>query len=182
MNPIGLDRGMLEQIEELSYIPPQREQLTQERIKKQIRAAFAPFEREGSDTCDIRDVGTVVRALGLNPTEAQLHQMIEEIEEDEPTGFVRFERFEALMKRVLTRGEFNSKVIARDAEETILAAFEVLDPEKKGYIDADFMRELLLTKGERFTNDEVLEFINAAADPETGQIKYEDYAAILAVD
>lgn len=34
--------------------------------------------------------------------------------------------------------------------------------------------------GEKFGPDEVSEFLNAACDPETGQIHYDDYVALLA--
>ena len=37
-----------------------------------------------------------------------------------------------------------------------------------------------MTNGEKFTEAEVQEFLNAAADPDTGVIRYDDYAEILA--
>ena len=41
------------------------------------------------------------RSLGCFPTEGELNDMIAEVEEDEPTGYVRYERFEPMMTRVL---------------------------------------------------------------------------------
>ena len=48
-----------------------------------------------------REVGTIVRSLGCYPSEAELGDVLKEIEEEEPTGFVRFEKFQAAMVRIL---------------------------------------------------------------------------------
>ena len=67
-----------------------------------------------------------------------------------------------------------------DTNETLLVAFKVLDQEKKGYIEADVMRELLITKGTPFREKELEAFMSVAKDSETGRIYYEDYIALLA--
>lgn len=38
------------------------------------------------DLCPHREVGTVIRSLGCYPSEADLQDMLQEVEEDEPTG------------------------------------------------------------------------------------------------
>ena len=48
-----------------------------------------------------REVGTIVRSLGCYPSEAELRDMLQEVEEEEPTGFVRLEKFQPMMARVL---------------------------------------------------------------------------------
>ena len=48
-----------------------------------------------------REVGTIIRSLGCNPSEAELSDMLTEVEEEEPTGFVRLEKFQPMMARVL---------------------------------------------------------------------------------
>lgn len=73
-------------------------------------------------------------------------------------------------------------LMVRDSEDKIMRAFETLDSERRGYIDSEWLKEMMTTRGEKFTNEEVLEMLNAAADPETGYIKYDDYAPILATD
>ena len=41
--------------------------------------AFTLFERDRSGLCDARELGTVLRSLGINPTEAQLHSFREDM-------------------------------------------------------------------------------------------------------
>ena len=48
-----------------------------------------------------REVGTIIRSLSCYPLEAELHDMIQEVEEEEPTGFIRLEKLQPMMARVL---------------------------------------------------------------------------------
>lgn len=72
------------------------------------------------------------------------------MQEDEPSTFVTYDRFEKKMLEVLYTNEYEP-----DTDETLLAAFRVLDADKKGYMDADVMRELLISKGTPFRDKEI---------------------------
>ncbi len=171
-------------------------------------------DRDGKGLCDVREIGTIVRHLGICPTEIELRDMITEIEEEEPTGFIRFERFERMMTRILLENQY-----PRDSEDKLLRAFRVrdalnpiggqpegaprllprpnsqrtsslyltprailsppppqtLDPENKGYVEAEKVRTLLTTHGERFSAEEIDDFLNFAVDADSGLLHYEDY-------
>ncbi|GLE05705.1 hypothetical protein PINS_up014751 [Pythium insidiosum] len=73
-----------------------------------------------------------------------------QMQEDEPSTFVTYDRFEKKMLEVMYTNEY-----APDTDETLLAAFRVIDTEKRGYIEADVMRELLITKGTPFREKEM---------------------------
>ena len=139
-------------------------------VQKQIKEAFGLFDRDNKGVCDVREIGTIVRHLGICPAEMELRDMITEIEEEEPTGFIRFERFERMMTKVLMEVQY-----PRDAEDKLLKAFRTLDPDNKGSIEADRVRSLLTTHGERFTQEEIDDFLNFAVDAESGLLHYEDY-------
>lgn len=70
--------------------PPPSEQVIE--AKKKIGDAFSVFDREGKNVCDVREVGTIIRSLNVYPTEKQLQRWIHEIEEEEPTGFIVYEK------------------------------------------------------------------------------------------
>ena len=40
-------------------------------VQKMIKDAFALFDKDSKGVCDVREVGTVVRHLGVNPTEVR---------------------------------------------------------------------------------------------------------------
>jgi len=142
---------------------------------KAIKEGFALFDRDAKGICDVREIGTIVRHLGICPTEIELRDLITECEEEEPTGFIRFERFERMMMRVLIENQY-----PRDSEEKLLRAFRTLDPDNKGYVEAEKVRTLLTTHGERFSQEEIDDFLHFAVDAETGFLHYEDYVMQVA--
>ena len=145
-------------------------------VAKNIKESFALFDKDSKGMCDVREIGTIVRHLGICPTEIELRDLITECEEEEPTGFIRFERFERMMSRVLLENQY-----PRDSEEKLLRAFRTLDPDNKGYVEADKVRTLLTTHGERFSPEEIEDFLNFAVDAETGLLHYEDYVMQVSV-
>ncbi|XP_059268532.1 dynein regulatory complex protein 8 isoform X4 [Mustela nigripes] len=48
-----------------------------------------------------REIGTIIRSLGCCPSEGELHDLIAEVEEEEPTGYIRYEKFLPVMTEVL---------------------------------------------------------------------------------
>lgn len=145
-----------------------------EKIAKDIKEKFALFDRDARGHCDVREIGTIVRALGACPSELELRDIITEVEEEDPTGFIRFEKFERTMTRVLMENQY-----ARDPEDKLLAAFKAIDTEGKGYVDGEKLRELLTSKGEKFSADEIEDMLAFAADAATGQVHYDDYITLL---
>merc|ERR1711976_590111 len=81
-------------------------------IQKKITDAFDIFDHESNKTVDVREVGTIVRSLGCCPSEAELHDMLAEIEEEEPTGYIRFERFLPMMTHVLMERRYAAEGIS----------------------------------------------------------------------
>lgn len=67
------------------------------------------------------------------------------------------------------------------APEKLLEAFQVLDPEGKGYVTKDFMTRIMLEEGEPFTNEELEEMMAVAVDSSTHVIPYEYYLNQLMV-
>ena len=121
-----------------------------------------------------------MRSLGLNPTQEQLRDIITELRgEDSMSGFVEFERFEKVMMRVLTEQQND---FTRDSEDKILRAFRAFDPEGKGYIDGEYLKNLLLTRGDAFRPKEAQEMLAAAVEEQSGRVYYEVFAKLLAED
>ena len=48
----------------------------------EFREAFALFDKDGDGTITTKELGTVMRSLGQNPTEADLQDMINEVDVD----------------------------------------------------------------------------------------------------
>eukprot|EP00898_Chlorokybus_atmophyticus_P007243 jgi/Chlat1/751/Chrsp104S01229 len=147
--------------------------------RERVRKAFALFEtKEKKNEVDEREIPTIVRSLGLNPTQDQLRDILHEVRgEDNTTGVVAYDRFEKCMLRVLLE---QMKDYTRDTEATLLRAFQGLDPEGRGYIDGETFKSLMVTLGDTFRPEEVTDMMQVAVDEETGKVWYEDYVEMLA--
>lgn len=158
-----------------------------QKLRKVIREAFSYFDKLGNNTVPSDDIGSIMRYLGQFPSESDLKDIIiPELQDDDPSrdGLVTFEAFEKVMLRNMMDRAYDP-----DDSETILAAFRVLDPEGRGYIDASVMQEHLSTRGGKaadgFKGKEMDDFLGYARDKEgvdSGRIYYEDYVAKLNAD
>ncbi|XP_026525100.1 dynein regulatory complex protein 8 [Pseudonaja textilis] len=146
-------------------------------IEKKITEAFEVFDHECNKTVDVREIGTIIRSLGCCPNEADLHDMLAEVEEEEPTGFIRLEKFLPMMTRVLMERRYRPI-----PEDVLLRAFEVLDQNKSGHLTKDDLVKYMTEEGEPFTQEEMEEMLSAAVDPETNTVRYKDYISMMVVD
>ena len=148
---------------------------TTTKTKKMIREAFDLFDKDRKGSVVQEEIPTMIRFLGAYPDEKELQLSILQMQEDEPVGFVTFERFEKKMLEILLPINDYEPNDQTDMKQAFLA----LDKERNGYITAETMTMLLTTKGAPFRPKEVEAFMKVAKDQETGRIYYDDYIALL---
>merc|ERR1711900_68006 len=102
------------------------DQLTEEQIAE-FKEAFSLFDKDGDGTITTKELGTVMRSLGQNPTEAELQDMINEVDAD-GNGTIDFPEFLSLMAR---------KMKDTDTEEELIEAFKVFDRDGEPRREAD---------------------------------------------
>jgi calmodulin len=154
--------------------------------------AFSP------GTITTKELGTVMRSLGQNPTEAELMDMIQEVScskmdlstrgaalmdhfligpfflfiqiDADGSGTIDFPEFLTMMAR---------KMKDTDSEEEILEAFKVFDKDGNGFISAAELRHIMTNLGEKLTDEEVDEMIREADIDGDGQINYEEFVKMM---
>ena len=84
-----------------------------------------------------RELGTVMRSLGQNPTETELQDMIGEVDSD-GNGVIDFPEFLTMMAR---------KMRDTDSEEEIKEAFKVFDKDGNGYISPAELKYVMTRQG-----------------------------------
>ncbi len=57
-------------------------------IFPEFKEAFSLFDKDGDGTITTKELGTVMRSLGQNPTEAELQDMINEVDADGEDTFL----------------------------------------------------------------------------------------------
>lgn len=106
--------------------------LTQEQIAE-FKEAFSLFDKEGNGTVTTKELGTVMRSLGQNPTEAELQDMINEVDAD-GIGTIDFPEFLSLMAR---------KMKDTDTQEELIESFKVFDKNGDGMMSIRELKHLI---------------------------------------
>ncbi|KAI8067425.1 calmodulin, partial [Thamnidium elegans] len=144
------------------------DQLTEEQIAE-FREAFQLFDKDGDGAITTKELGIVMRSLNLNPTEAELQDMVNEVDSD-GNGHIDFSEFLAMLAR---------KMKDTDSQEEIQEAFKVFDKDGNGYISAAELRHVMTSLGEKLTEEEVDEMIREADIDGDGQINYEEFVKMM---
>ncbi|KAK2146484.1 hypothetical protein LSH36_605g02002 [Paralvinella palmiformis] len=152
------------------------ENLTDE-IGRKIADAFDVFDHDSNKTVDVREIPNIIRSLGCCPSEAEMQDIILEIDEDDSNGYIRYEKFRPIMTKILMERKYRPAT-----EDRILKAFQVLDTDNKAYLTQDELKEYMTKEGDAFNQDEMDEMLSAAVDPEKGYILYKEYAALMTVE
>ena len=126
------------------------DRLTEEQISE-FKEAFSLFDRESSGTIGSQELGTVMRSLGQNPTEAELKVLLKlsvlsifQVLISEVTssgdGTIDFPDFLTMMARwwigdlISDNPPVFRKMADADSEEDIREAFRVFDKDSTGFI------------------------------------------------
>lgn len=142
--------------------------LTEEQIAE-FKEAFSLFDKDGDGSITTKELGTVMRSLKQNPTEAELQDMINEVDAD-GSGTIDFNEFLNLMAR---------KMKDNDTEEELKEAFRVFDKDQNGFISAAELRHVMANLGEKLTNEEVDEMIREGDVDGDGQINYQEFVKVM---
>uniref|UniRef100_A0A4X2KJ65 Calmodulin like 3 n=1 Tax=Vombatus ursinus TaxID=29139 RepID=A0A4X2KJ65_VOMUR len=134
------------------------DQFSEEQIAE-FKEAFSLFDKDSDGCITTKELGTVMRSLGQNPTEAELKNMIGEIDTD-GNGTIDFPEFLSMMAK---------KMKDTDSEEEIREAFRVFDKDGNGLVSAAELRHVMTKLGEKLTDDEVDEMIREADVDGDGQ-------------
>ncbi|KAI5702885.1 calmodulin-A-like [Diaphorina citri] len=133
------------------------------------KEAFALFDKNGSGKIVSKYVGTVMRAIGRNPTEQELEDLLKEVDPDD-VGSVDFESFLKLMANHIPNV---------DSTAELLEAFQVFDKDGVGYISSVELKHILTNLGEKLSDQEVDELIGLADENNTGHVRYEEFAKVM---
>ena len=136
---------------------------------KEYRDAFEMFDKDKDGTITAKELANVMRSLNQDPSEQELHDMINEVDQD-GNGRIDFEEFVMLMNR-------RSK--ETDTEEEVINAFRVFDKDGNGLISSTELRHIMTTLGDRLTEEEVDEMIREADIDGDGYINYEEFVRIM---
>lgn len=133
-----------------------------------LREAFSLFDKNLTGNIAANDIGMLLRTVGQNYTDEELHNMITEANED--NGLISFQHFLEIME---------ARFRPHDLEKEILDAFSVFDKGGNGSISYQELKQLMAKLGERLTDDELDEMMREADLSGNGRISFQEFRLLL---
>jgi len=129
------------------------------------RDVFAYFDTKGDEKVAINQVGDVLRALGQNPTEADIKKCSANWPDSDSR--ITFEQFLPIYQQIYKNRENHSV-------EEFVEGLSLFDKEGNGFISVAELRHLLTTLGERLSDEEADQLLSGHEDS-NGNVNLADF-------
>lgn len=131
----------------------------------EIDNAFSKFDRDRSGTIESKELKEVMRSCGLQPTNENVEELLRSVDTDN-NGKIEYEEFMHIMAK---------RILETDGKAELEKAFELFDPDQKGYIDVEETTRLLTEVGKPFSDAELRHFLGTAKADKDGRIDREAF-------
>lgn len=138
-----------------------------QREVNELQEAFQYFDRDRDGFIGLNEVGNVMRACGLYPSEAEIAQIMKSSRSQK----INFQDFMSHCNA----GNVDNKINETQMRE----AFKVFDQYGNGLVNLVQMRTSLQSLGEKLRDDEVDELLREADIDADGNVSYEELVKIL---
>uniref|UniRef100_A0AC35U0R7 EF-hand domain-containing protein n=1 Tax=Rhabditophanes sp. KR3021 TaxID=114890 RepID=A0AC35U0R7_9BILA len=132
-----------------------------------LKEIFNLYDEELDGKIDVSQIGDVIRASGLKPTNAQVKKAFGGDDMKKGSKRITFEEWLPIYEQVSKEKEVGSFA-------DFLEGLKVFDKDETGKIFKNELRHVLLALGERLTADEADELLKEAADTD-GLVNYEAF-------
>ncbi|XP_074662442.1 uncharacterized protein LOC141914989 [Tubulanus polymorphus] len=133
------------------------------------REAFHFFDKDGNGHISVEELGISMRALGKNPSEAEIKTMIEEVDVN-GNGTIEFGEFISLMLNYGSKG---------DPELSMREAFKTFDKDGNGFISKQELVDIMTKLGEPLTKEEAENLMQKADLNGDGQLDYNEFIKVM---
>mmetsp|Transcript_36188 Transcript_36188/g.55569 ORF Transcript_36188/g.55569 Transcript_36188/m.55569 type:complete len:151 (+) Transcript_36188:121-573(+) len=134
-----------------------------------LKEAFGMFDIDGDGTITMQELREVMLSLGLRPTDAELIEMINSVD-DNGDNEIDFEEFLILMK---------SRVGEKDPEKELKDAFKVFDVNGDGSISRQELKQLMTNLGQTLSDGELDAMMTEVDTNGDGEISYDEFRTMM---
>jgi len=142
---------------------------------EELKEAFQLFDRDQDGKVSVEELGTILRAVGLNPTQAEIRDIAKKL--GGSTGLISFQDIQNTVQQQRQKSGKGSPENA--AEEQTREAFKVFDKNGTGFIEVAELRHVLTTLGEKLTTQEVDVVMKEADLDADGKISLQDFLRVI---
>ena len=146
----------------------EEEYITEEQ-RKDFQDIFDQFDKDKDGKISGKELQNAMFSMGQNPTDDEINEMMREVDLNQD-GKIDFDEFMILMTKSSPETQ---------AEEEVINAFRVFDKEGNGLIASSELKHIMMTIGDKMTEEEADEMVNEADIDEDGMINYEEFVRMM---
>merc|ERR1711910_33993 len=161
--------GIVRSSQDTQHTPMEGKRDMDQLLNAEFKEAFDEFDTDKSGTISPEELLGVLRAMGQNPTEDELLNLVLEVDID-GNGTIEFEGFLTMMKK---------KASEADEEADLREAFKIFDRDKDGYISMKELKKVCSMLGTMLTKEELDEFMAEADKDGNGKLDYDEFVKML---
>lgn len=140
-----------------------------------LQTAFDMFDKDGDRTVDAGELHSTLKALGVVVSDEEIQKMIAEVDADN-SGKIEFPEFCQLISSRFKDSNFGE---GKGEEDIIREVFQFFDKDGNGTISRSELRHIMTCMGERLTDQDISDMIEAADVNGDGEIDYKEFTALL---
>ncbi|XP_063430888.1 neo-calmodulin-like isoform X1 [Mytilus trossulus] len=139
------------------------------KVVSDFKEVFELFDKDGDGTITIKELDTVMRSLGQNPTENEVKEMVQKADTD-GNGTIEFPEFLQMATDMMK---------SVDLADEVRDAFRLFDKNGDGYVTAPELKTILSNNGEKISDEELDALVKDADVDGDGKINYQEFVSML---
>ena len=141
-----------------------RKDLTQEQIDD-FRGVFEMFDVDNDKNISVKELSTIMRQLGQNPTDEEVAKMMEDADDDN-SGEIDFFEFCNLMAKRIKQTE---------QDEELIEVFNLFDKNGDKSISASDLREVFVELGHEISEEDCRLLVRLHDTDGDGRLNFEEF-------
>ena len=134
-----------------------------------IRDIFKKFDKDGSLSLEINELGNIYRILGYHFTESELMEMVKDIDSNQD-GYITFHEF---------LSSYKERVIFKAHEDKLREAFNLCDCDGDQYITLEELRRIMREVGENLEDKQLISMLKEVDKDNDNRLNFEEFIQLM---
>ena len=140
---------------------------------------FTSFDKDKDGYLNVSELFSVMKHVGQEASEEEIKAAIRQINEEYNKSALKYDNKIDLCDFITLMSKTSPDY---EAQNEIIAAFKSFDKDKTGFINCDEFKHIMMTIGDKMTEEDIDEMFNWANITEEGQINYEEFVRAMVIN